>query len=129
MFNAYLDLGSHAGVTPYVGAGAGLNYVYQKASRNRYFGNSNPYNPVWTGPFNGGSFSAYWDQSRSTRSLQFAWAFMAGAYYNLIHNVAIDLGYLDLDLGSLTSYASFTAPVTQKLKVQEVRLGIRYTPD
>ena len=69
LFNTYVDLGTWAGVTPYVGAGVGFSVLYQKASQNWFMGNAVAYNPTWTDPFTNGTYSAYWDQSRSTRSI------------------------------------------------------------
>ena len=129
LFNGYIDLGTWMGVTPYVGAGVGLASVYQKASRNWFFGNSTPYNPVWTDPFTGGVYSAYWDQSRSTNSLQFAWAAMAGASYAFTPHVAVDVGYRYLGLGNITTFGALVGTSTAALRAHELRVGLRYTPD
>ena len=129
LFNGYVDLGTWFGITPYVGAGVGFNYIYQKASRNWFFGNSNAYNPTWTDPFNGGTFSAYWDQSRSTSSITFAYAAMAGASYALTEHAAVDLGYRYLGLGDVYTFGAFTGVTKKAMRAQELRLGVRYTPD
>ena len=129
LFNAYVDLGTWAGVTPYLGAGVGFNYIYQKGSVTWTQNNGVPYNPTWTDPFTGGTYSAYWDQYRSGTSLQFAWALMGGISYDLMSHVKIDLGYRYLNLGSVTTYSSSAGQLTTKLKAQELRLGLRYTPD
>lgn len=129
LFNGYLDLGNWGGFTPYVGAGAGVNLAYQKFQRNWFFGNSTPYAPSWTDPFTGGTYSAYWDQTRSTKSMQFAWALMAGVAYAFTPHVTVDLGYRYLNLGRVTNYTAFTGPQKQTLTAQEFRLGLRYTPD
>lgn len=129
LFNAYADLGTWGGLTPYIGAGAGFNYIYQKSTRNWFMGNSVAYNPTWTDPYTGGTYNAYWDQTRSTKSIQFAWALMGGASFALTRNVAVDLGYRFLHLGSITSLGALTGTTTKVLKAQEVRLGLRYTID
>ena len=53
----------------------------------------------------------------------------AGARYTIMRPVSIEAGYRYLNLGTATSLSSFNTPVTQKLTVQEVRLGLRYTID
>ena len=129
LFNGYVDLGTWSGITPYVGAGIGFSNIYQKASQNWFYGNGNAYNPTWTDPFTTGTYSAYWDQSRSTNSIQFAWAAMAGASYAFTRNVSVDVGYRYLGLGNIKTYSSFGGTTKQSVRAQEVRLGVRYTPD
>ena len=128
LFNGYIDLGTWAGVTPYVGAGVGFTNVYQKTTRSWYMNNSVAYAPTWTDPYTLGTYSAYWDQSRSVNSFQFAWAAMAGVSYAVTRNAAIDVGYRYLDFGKVTSY-SLLGSSKQSLHTQELRVGIRYTPD
>lgn len=128
LFNGYVDLGTWYGVTPYVGAGIGFANIYQKFQRNWYMNNSVAYAPTWTDPFTQGTYSAYWDQTRSTNSFQFAWAAMAGFSYALTRNAAIDVGYRYVNFGKATTYSLFGTSTTP-LYTQEVRLGVRYTPD
>ena len=128
LFNGYVDLGTWAGVTPYVGAGVGFTNIYQKFTRNWYMGNGNAYAPVWTDPFTQGTYQAYWDQTRSVNSFQFAWAAMAGFSYAITRNAAIDIGYRYLNLGKVTTY-SLLGTSTQNLYSNQLRVGIRYTPD
>ncbi len=128
LVNGYVDLGTWAGVTPYVGAGVGFTNIYQKFTRNWYMNNGNPYAPVWTDPFTQGTYQAYWDQTRSTNSFQFAWAAMAGFSYAFTRNAAIDIGYRYLNLGKVTTYSLYGTS-TQNLYSNQLRVGIRYTPD
>lgn len=128
LFNGYVDLGTWLGVTPYVGAGVGFTNIYQKFSRNWYMNNGNPYAPVWTDPFTQGTYQAYWDQTRSTNSFQFAWAAMAGFSYAVTRNASIDVGYRYLNLGKVTTYSLYGTS-TQNLYSNQLRVGVRYTPD
>ncbi len=77
MANAYVDLGTYAYFTPYVGAGIGGSYVKWDKLRNT----SAPAAPV-TPPSNGGKGS--W---------RFAYQLMAGASIDVTCNVKADLGY------------------------------------
>jgi opacity protein-like surface antigen len=132
LYNAYLDLGTWSGVTPYIGAGLGFNSVSYKISQSWYMNNAVAYNPVWTDPFNLGTWNQYWDQTRQAQKFQFAWALMAGVSYAVTPNVAIDVGGRYLNLGSLptlTNYGGVTLTSTRANIAKEMRIGFRYTPD
>jgi opacity protein-like surface antigen len=129
LFNAYVDLGTWWGLTPYIGAGAGFSYVYQKASINWFMNNGNPYNPTWTDPFTLGTYSNYWDQARSTTALNFAWALMGGVSYAVMPHVSVDVGYRYLNLGPINTFGAFGAISKVNLKAQELRFGVRYAID
>lgn len=130
LFNIYADLGTWWGLTPYIGAGIGANYVYQKAQQNWYMSNGIPYqvtvvdavNPAQTWYYN-------YDQARSLSSVQLAWALMAGASYAVTPNLSIDVGARFLHLGTLTSYATFGGATQKVNNAREVRVGFRYYPD
>ena len=118
--NAYIDLGTWAGVTPYVGAGAGVTYAKVDGVYDWYTGNNGaayapniPYPtgfpPVWvtgagtptTAPagFTFGQQSRRVDVSRS--QTKFTWALMAGLTLDVAANTKIDLGYRFVNMGSL----------------------------
>jgi len=130
LLNVYADLGTWWGLTPYIGAGVGVNYVYQKASQNWYMSNGVPYqvttpdavNPAQTWYYN-------FDQARSLTSMQFAYALMAGAAYAVTPNFTIDVGARWLHLGTLTSYSAFTGATQKVNNAKELRIGFRYYPD
>jgi opacity protein-like surface antigen len=122
--NVYIDLGTWYGVTPYVGAGAGLSFTQVKSSTNWYMSNGLPYH-VSTDGF-------YFNLDSATQNLtyQFAWALMAGVAYQLTDNAFIDVGYRYVNLGSITIPSAVTGlPVKIKENVQEFRFGIRYMID
>jgi opacity protein-like surface antigen len=81
MANAYFDLGTYAGITPYVGGGIG-------ASRNSISGFQDINTP------NGGV--AY---AGSDPQWQFAWAFHAGFAMDITERATIDFGYSYMNLG------------------------------
>lgn len=129
LFNAYVDLGTWYGITPYIGAGVGFNSVHQKASQNYFYANQNAYNPTFTDPYTLGTYSIYLDQSRTSNSIQLAWAGMAGVSYAITPHLAADVGYRYLGLGNVTTFTSFAGKQQKYLTAQELRVGLRYTPD
>lgn len=108
--NAYFDLGTWSGLTPYVGAGIGGAYVDSSwAPRDGYAGGSSNWN--------------------------FAWALMAGVSYAITPNLAVDVGYRYVHLGDTNSGTFSCAnggcsqtPIYYKdVASNDVRIGLRYT--
>ena len=128
LVNLYADLGTWGGFTPYVGAGAGVNLVYQKIAESWFMSNGNPYQVYASaGPTN---YYFNWNQARSVTTTQFAWALMAGASYALTPNVAVDVGARYLNLGKIDSISNFTGVTSSRSNTaKELRVGFRYTPD
>jgi opacity protein-like surface antigen len=128
--NAYLDLGKWWGVTPYVGAGAGVNVLYQKAQVNWFQGNGVPYAGVtWTDPFTLGTYMANWDRNFSGTFLRFAYGFMGGFAYDLTDHIKIDMGYRWLNLGRIEGVDSLNNRISKDLISQQARVGFRYVID
>lgn len=106
--NAYLDLGTWSGITPYVGAG--LGYSWNNVSGLRV----------------GGVDAAARD--RTVGSL--AWALMAGVAVDAGHGFAIDLGYRYLDLGrARTAGTPDGYGEVRRLSAHEARVGLRWSLD
>ena len=113
MLNAYFDVGTWNGITPYVGAGIGGAYL--QTSNVRF------YNPNGsTGSYGG---AGKWN---------LAWALMAGAAFDLSPSMTLDTGYQFRSLGSAQS-AKITSvpPGTQRIEYEdiyahELRVGLRY---
>ena len=109
--NAYIDLGSWWGFTPYIGGGAGVTYLR---------GSDYIYNSLPTSSHN---------DSRTN----FSWAAMAGVAYRFSARWTVDLGYRHLDMGSLptTTGTNLSTDRTQwkGLSTDEVRIGFRYMFD
>lgn len=129
--NAYLDLGNWWGFTPYVGAGAGTDVLFQKAQIHWFEGNGVPYSSVsWTDPLTGGTVSGpSMDRVVSNTSLRFAYALMGGVSYDATDHVKLDIGYRWLNLGSFSGSDIFGNPVKRQLRVQQLRAGLRYMVD
>jgi opacity protein-like surface antigen len=87
MANAYVDLGTWYGITPFIGAGVG-------GSRNTISGYTE-------NSFNGSGPSAAYADSAS--KWNFAWAAHAGLAYRVTPGLTLELAYRYLDLGDAQS--------------------------
>jgi opacity protein-like surface antigen len=149
--NAYIDVGSWEGFTPYVGAGVGTSY-FQSAVTLAYLKNSDGalysadlaagmdgFPNVWYAhsPYNGDVYRmvpqpnipfAYvnWNRKANQKTWAFAWNLMAGVSYDVSQNLKVDLGYRFLSAGTYTSIPNPNGlSVTKNLYSNEVRLGLR----
>ncbi|WP_419695055.1 outer membrane protein [Mesorhizobium muleiense] len=109
--NAYVDIGTWHGVTPYVGAGIGGAWVKWDTLHNNDID---------------GEF-----EHHGGKGWRFAYAAMAGASYCLTDRVKLDLGYRfsHIEGGKMFDYASDSnvGPGRDKgINVHEVRGGLRY---
>jgi opacity protein-like surface antigen len=104
LLNAYFDLGTWWGLTPYVGAGAGFSY----------------FRPI----------ELSIGQATISSNIDFAWAGNAGLAYNVSRNILIDLSYRYLDMGtSRANIAPLGTVSFGNIATQQVRLGLRYQID
>ncbi|MFK7791221.1 MAG: outer membrane protein [Devosiaceae bacterium] len=117
MANAFLDMGTYHGITPYVGAGAGVSYTMIDNMTDI----NTPQSSVAYGADN-----AEW---------AFAWALHAGVGYEVNDRVTLDLGYRYLSLGDAASgdliasggANNFLNPVEfNGITSHDVTLGFRY---
>ncbi len=90
--NAYIDLGTWRGVTPYVGGGIGIASVSVQG-----FEDVNV-------PHNG------WAYGTDHTETNFAWALYAGVSYDVTSQFTMDLGYRYLDMGDAKSGARHDVP-------------------
>lgn len=107
--NAYADLGTYNGVTPYVGAGIGGAHVKWGDLRNTI--------PGGTTVHEGAS------------EWRFAWALMAGASYCITPNLQADVGYRfsRIEGGRMFEYAPVAGPgFDEGINTHEVRAGLRW---
>lgn len=125
--NGYVDLGTFAGITPYVGAGAGVTYMNwgtlktDMACRNGTAGCGNA------------TFSA--PAVSGLNDWRFTYALMAGAAVDLTERVKLDIGYrfTDMDGGkafggtvNIPGIGQANTNVNDKgLQKHEIRAGIR----
>lgn len=114
MVNAYADLGTFVGVTPYVGAGIGVVYNKRSFSASQDF-----VDPVFVDT----------DFSDTERHFDFAYSLGAGVNYAVTKNVSVDLGY-EYFSAPEAEYAEITGPASYSIKegidFHQVKVGLRY---
>jgi len=114
MFNLYADLGTFAGITPYIGGGIGA--VYNKRSLNA---SEDFVDDIFVDT----SFSD------TKRQFDLAYSLAAGLSYAISKNVEVDLGY-EYFASPGAEYAEITGPDSYSIKegvdFHQVNLGLRY---
>ncbi|WP_315926418.1 porin family protein [Mesorhizobium sp. SP-1A] len=107
--NAYVDLGTWNGFTPYVGAGIGGAHI------------------KWDTLVNTDDDGTF--QHQGGKGWRFAYALMAGTSYCLTDRAKLDVGYrfTHIDGGRMFDYANGAGPGFDKgFNTHEVRAGLRY---
>lgn len=85
MANAYADLGTFVGVTPYIGAGAGITRLS--------YGDLDNVAECYDATGAAIAGCGYVGTHPGESSYRFTWALMAGASYDISKNLKFDLGY------------------------------------
>ncbi len=130
LLNAYVDLGTVSGFTPYVGAGAGYSYLSWDAIRNQAYcvdGVAACADPAYLGETSHPGESDW----------RFTWAVMAGVAWDATQNIKVDLGYRyrrieggDMFGFNSTDTAAGATGVQGRdsaLSQHQVRVGLRYS--
>jgi opacity protein-like surface antigen len=107
--NAYADLGTWYGFTPYVGAGIGGAHVSWDDLGNTIAGTTTVH--------------------EGSEDWRFAWALMAGTSYCLTDQLKLDVGYryTNVDGGRMFELANGAGPgFDDGFNVHEARAGLRY---
>jgi opacity protein-like surface antigen len=146
--NAYADLGTYYGFTPYIGGGAGFNIntmsgslsFNETANGQPYAADLTPtgtYPQLWIDQFgnlinpqpNIAFTQQNWNRSISSTTYSFAWALAAGFGFQLTPSATIDIGYRYLNSGAINNLINPQTGMTirQNNWSQQVRVGIRYT--
>jgi opacity protein-like surface antigen len=112
MLNGYVDLGTYAGITPYVGAGIGL----MRSDRR------------FDATFDDGAGGGFSYDSHDV-SYSMAYSLNAGLAYQVTPNLAIDVGYQYLSAPS-AEYTKINSisdyEVEEGLSFHQIRVGLRY---
>ncbi len=146
--NGYVDLGTYAGFTPYVGGGLGFNMNVMQGSLNYYeTANAQPYaanlTPTITGvpaawvnssgqiitPQPNISFSPQnWNGTLSSTRYSVAFALSAGFGFQLNPSTTLDIGYRYLNSGAINTLVNPETGMTvrQNNSSQQFLVGIRY---
>ncbi len=135
--NAYIDLGTWYGLTPFIGAGVGAAYNQVRGLTDlgvggptilATAGDGSSYS-VASGVGNGG-----FGYARDSGQFNLAYAAMAGLSYAVTPNMKVELGYRYLNMGDVKSNfincVNSTGCVVEKhrydLSSQDIRLGLRW---
>ena len=147
LVNGYLDLGTYWGVTPYVGAGGGVNANTMSGTLN-YFQTSNgaiyaanltptgTYPQIWIDQYGDAinpkpdiAFNQQnWNRTISSTKYTLAWALMAGFGFQLTPSATLDIGYryLNTGTGNTLLNPSTGTVLKQTNSSQQLKIGIRY---
>jgi opacity protein-like surface antigen len=146
--NAYVDLGTYYGFTPYLGGGLGFNINTMSGSLNfNETANGQPYaaNLTPTGAFpqlwvdqfgnlinpqpNIAFAPQNWNRSISSTTYTLTWALSAGFGFQLNPSTTLDVGYRFLNSGAINNLINPQTGMTVKQNnwSQQIRVGIRYT--
>lgn len=114
MVNAYVDLGTWNGLTPYLGAGIGV--AHNTLSRNARI-TADPSGAITS-----------WERIAGASDDSFAWALMAGLGYEVAPGLTLDFGYRFIGLGSVKTrhYSLGSGVDLEQIGAHEIRLGLRY---
>lgn len=102
--NAYLDLGTYKGVTPYVGAGLGTARI----TLHDFWDVNLVTNGLW------------W--ARDESEWNFAWALHAGLAYDVTESVTFDIGYRYVNMGDAKTGGYSTYDPTQPTNINPTTL-------
>ena len=129
MANGYVDLGTYAGITPYLGAGAGVTYLRWGSL------NTTPYCIDGASACSGTTYGT--GKLNGEDSWRFTYALMAGASVDLTNRIKLDVGYRYSDTagGKMFQYgttekgwgAAGTKGHDDGFQKHEIRAGIRVT--
>jgi opacity protein-like surface antigen len=106
LVNAYADLGTVVGLTPYVGVGAGVTSSRRSGVESWFL---NPPSSLW---------------NRTQYNLTYA--LMAGASYKVTDNASIDAGYRFLHTPGMEYFDSATDEFRKGVQQHQIRVGLRY---
>ncbi len=123
MANAYFDLGTYSGFTPYIGGGVGVVYNSFKHAEGAKDCTDDQFFQCSTDP------NFYRGSSKNERNYNFAYSLGAGVSYRMTRNTSIDVGYQYLSAPS-AEYLRFGnsqgAYRATGLDFHLIQVGLRY---
>ncbi|MDR7221503.1 outer membrane beta-barrel protein [Aminobacter aminovorans] len=133
MANAYVDLGTYVGFTPYIGGGLGVAYSTYSAiagERNCQNGtsSSNGGGQTTTVDFNCNAVGGYGGVRVAEREYNLAYSVGAGFAYRVSQNASVDVGYEYFAIPD-AKYAAFESggvSIKKGIDYHQVKVGLRY---
>jgi opacity protein-like surface antigen len=130
MANAFVDLGTYSGFTPFIGGGVGVAYsTYRLAAGSRNCVDQSSTVGNTTTIFECDDPSVYEGGVTSERQYNFAYSLGAGVNYRFSRNASVDLGYeyFAVPQAKYVSLDGTGAPVINEgIDYHQVKLGLRY---
>ena len=128
MANAYVDLGTYVGLTPYIGGGLGLAYTKYTLSEGKKDCREVAPNSSGAGGFTCDDPSGYEGNVQSEAKINMAYSLGAGLSYRVSKNVSLDLGYeyFSVPSAKYVSYEGGSFDVKKGIDYHTVKLGLRY---
>jgi opacity protein-like surface antigen len=129
MLNAYFDLGTYLGLTPYVGAGAGMTYLKYNdyVSQDRCVDGFASCGGATFGPLVHDGIGSW----------RFTYALMAGVSYDVTKNLKADIGYrytniaggdmYDFSSESISAGAAGVQSSDDGFSSHEIKVSLRYS--
>jgi opacity protein-like surface antigen len=133
MANAYLDLGTWHGLTPFIGAGVGIAQNKVSGVTDQGYATLTTFNTGTNVVLASATSPTYGYAANGTKS-NFAYALMAGLAYDVTPNYKVELGYRYLNMGKFSS-GTYTCAggctgvyslEGRNLDAHEFKLGMRW---
>ncbi|MDY8110733.1 outer membrane protein [Fulvimarina sp. 2208YS6-2-32] len=136
MANAYADLGTYAGITPYVGGGLGFAHVSYSALKNKFDCKGDYLAASKSGHHGGNSLCGTTLTHEGMSNWRFAYGLTAGASFDITSNLKFDAGYkwthvnggeaFGFDALDIAAGASGAQGHDNGFDIHTVRAGLRY---
>ena len=127
MANAYVDLGTYVGITPYIGGGVGLANLRSSYRAERHCnenGSASIGCPISSQLYQMGGSVDYTQERIDESTWQLSYALMAGLSYGVTQNLSVDVGYRYL---SIPKFGAFGVDYDQGFDSHQIRAGLRYS--
>jgi opacity protein-like surface antigen len=128
MANAYFDLGTYVGLTPYIGGGIGLAYNKYTLSEGKKDCRAVAPNSSGAGGFFCDDPAGYDGNVKSEAKLNLAYSLGAGLSYQVSKNLSLDLGYeyFAVPDAKYVAYDNGDFNIEKGIDYQTVKVGLRY---
>ena len=127
MVNAYADLGTVVGFTPYIGAGLGVANVQSTVKADRLCNERQNFDIACPRSADLSEFGVSHTQKledHDDSTWQLSYSLMAGVGYQATKNLTVDVGYRYL---AVPEYTAFGKTFDDGFDIHQIRAGVRYS--